>query len=676
MADNKQINPKKPIPSSGYDRLRDNLTSNFADGFPVNDFPNPDNRANINRGTITTRKDDTVQDVSIGLQDHDEAIAYYFNNVIQPTVVTNGNRIKVPIMYGAPERWKGVQRDGHFRDKEGKLQVPLIMFKRDSVEKRRDLGNKMDANSPQLYYTFQERYTKKNQYDNFSVLMNRKPVEEYHATVIPDYVNISYSCIIWTDYVAQMNKLIEAINYASDSYWGDGERFKFNAKIDTYNNTTEVAQGDNRSVKTNFGLKISGYLVPDSLNKELSKQPQKRYSKAVISFGVETESQPYFKPKTREQVREATGIQNIQQAGIGVGYSTVMGLGQTIGGLPTTSSLEFLYDYQIRKETYSSEQSTTIGSLTGRRFISHTDASGNNNHLQHQDNSLFLPGSPLYPGGQDNFPFRPVKGGEEPVDYPNSNDGFIYSTENDAWASLGAKMTNRITEQGAFTKFLVFYLSHRTTSSFWGGSAVNGISNNYYSNNPGISNPIVTGHRVLSITPSNTGMSISSTSGSSIGFTPSSSMDPSNYPVNNFDRSGNESIRITPDQFDYSSTAPPNYKQWIDCVIPPSQRPQPGVKHLLSVSVDNSTGATRIRMDGVDAFVTGSSVLKNKTFSFDYIGNHSYEVIWNETQNWSFSNIEGFDGVIFETSMVDGYMTDTDVYAMEQIIGTRNGLSI
>jgi hypothetical protein len=613
--------------------------------------------------------------VSIGLQDHDEAIAYYFNNVIQPTVVTNGNRINVPVMYGAPERWKGVQRDGHFRDKEGKLQVPLIMFKRDSVEKRRDLGNKMDANSPQLYYTFQERYTKKNTYDNFSVLMNRKPVEEYHATVIPDYVNISYSCIIWTDYVAQMNKLIEAINYASDSYWGDGERFKFNAKIDTYNNTTEVAQGDNRSVKTNFGLKISGYLVPDSLNKELAQQPPKRYSKAVVSFGAEIESTPYFKPKTREQVREATGVQNIQQSGVGVGYSTVMGRGQTIGGLTSTSSLSFIYNYELRKDVTSTAASTTIGSLTGRRLIQQLDSSGNNNHLQHQDNTLFLPSSPYYPGGGQNLPFRPVRGGEEPVDYPQSSDGFIYSTENSTYQSIGSKMTNHITEQTSFTKFLVFYLSHRTTSSFWGGSAVNGSGYNYFSNNPGAWNTVISGHRVMDIALNP--MTLTATSASVITFTPSGSIPPgTNYPVYNFDRSGNEVLRVAPDQFDYSTGAPPNHKQWVDCVIPPSQRPQPGVKHILSISVDNTSGAVRLRMDGVDAFVTGSSVLKDKTFSFDYIGNHSYEVIWNGVSNWSFPHSEGFDGVIFEASMADGYMTDTDVYAMEQVIATRNGLSI
>ena len=302
MADRKRIDPRRPIPSSGYDRLRDNLSSGFAEGFPVKGFPNPDNRSSINKGRITTRKDDNVQDVSIGLQDHDEAIMYYFNNVIKPSVIINGNRTNVPIIYGSPERWKGVQKDGYFRDKEGKLQTPIIMFKRDSVEKRRDLGNKLDANSPQLYYTFQEKYSKRNQYDNFNVLQNIIPQKEFHTVVIPDYVTLQYSCIIWTDYIAQMNKLIEMINYSSDSYWGDKEKFKFNARIDTYSNTTEVAQGENRVVKTNFGLTIQGYLIPDSLNKDLVKKPQKFFSKSRVVFNNELIVEPTGQPLTREGI--------------------------------------------------------------------------------------------------------------------------------------------------------------------------------------------------------------------------------------------------------------------------------------------------------------------------------------------------------------------------------------
>jgi hypothetical protein len=323
MADKKQINPRRPIPASGYDRLRENLTSGFAEGFPVEKFPNPDNRANINRGRITTRKDDTVQDISIGLQDHDEAIMYYFNEVIKPSVMINNNRTNVPVIYGAPERWKSVQKDGFYRDKEGKIQVPLIMFKRDNIEKRRDLGNKLDGNNPQLYYTFQEKYTKRNQYDNFSVLQNRIPQREFHAVVVPDFVRIKYTCTIWTDYVAQMNKLIEMINYTSDSYWGDPERFKFNAKIDTYDNTTEISQGDNRVVKTNFGLNIQGYLVSDSINKELKKKPQKFFSKSTVVFEGEVEIEASGAPLTRKATREATGKQNIKEHTTGVGYQVI-----------------------------------------------------------------------------------------------------------------------------------------------------------------------------------------------------------------------------------------------------------------------------------------------------------------------------------------------------------------
>ena len=332
MADKKQINPRRPIPASGYDRLRENLTSGFAEDFPVINFPNPDNRPNINRGRITSRKDDNVKDISIGLQDHDEAIMYYFNKIIKPSVIVNGNRTPVPIIYGAPERWKSVQKDGYFRDKEGKLQVPLIMFKRDSVEKRRDLGNKIDGNNPQLYYTFQEKYTKRNQYDNFSVLQNRMPQRELHAVVIPDFIKLSYTCIIWCDYIAQMNKLVEMINYSSDSYWGDPEKFKFNARIDTYSNTTEISQGDNRIVKTNFGLTLQGYLVPDSINKELTKKPQKFFSKSTVVFNGELSVSPTGAPMTREQIRGKNedknyGVinikQNIKQEVQGIGYSSI-----------------------------------------------------------------------------------------------------------------------------------------------------------------------------------------------------------------------------------------------------------------------------------------------------------------------------------------------------------------
>jgi|TARA_B100000287_G_scaffold393501_1_gene406788 hypothetical protein len=334
----------RPIPKRLNERLRENLkapkheveslsekTKKAGIGtIENNEFPlkglSPNNRqpqkTPINRGAITRRDDDNIKDISIGLQDHDEAIAYYFNNVIKPSVVLNGDRANVPLIYGAPERWKSVQRDGFYRDKEGKIQVPLIMFKRDSVEKRRDLGNKMDANNPHLYQTFQIKYTKRNQYDNFSVLQNRLPQRQFHNVIIPDYVNMKYSFTIWTDYVAQMNKIVEAINYASDAYWGDPERFKFMARIDTFTNRVELSQGDNRVVKTDFGLTLQGYIVPDAMNAHLSSQPKKHFSKSTVSFSTHVINT--FDPvKTREQIREEAGDQNIKITGTGIGYQKI-----------------------------------------------------------------------------------------------------------------------------------------------------------------------------------------------------------------------------------------------------------------------------------------------------------------------------------------------------------------
>jgi hypothetical protein len=232
-------------------------------------------------------KDDDVKRLSIGLRDIDEAIFYYFNNVIKPSVVQNGTRKNVPVIYGSPERWASVQKDGFYRDRNGKIQVPLIMIKRDSVEKNRNLGNKMDANNPTQFGVFEKKYSNKNRYDRFSVLNTRSITKEYQGVIIPDYVNIAYSCTIFTEYVEQMNKLIEAVNFASDAYWGDPEKFNFRAMIDTYTTTTELSQGQDRSVKTNFTINLLGHVIPDGIN-TLPQGNMKYMNKSAVLFGVET----------------------------------------------------------------------------------------------------------------------------------------------------------------------------------------------------------------------------------------------------------------------------------------------------------------------------------------------------------------------------------------------------
>ena len=241
-----------------------------------------------NRGNDISMKNDTVKDISVGLQDIDEAIMYYFNNIIKPNVLQNGIQLAVPVIYGSPERWKSVQADGFYRDNSGRLMAPLIMFKRETVEKDRTLGNKLDGNKAHLYQVVGSKYNARNAYDNFDILNNRKPSEQYYISVVPDYVTITYSCIIFTDFVEQNNKLVEAVEYASDSYWGDPNRWKFRASIDSITTATLLEEGTDRAAKSNFSIKLHGYLIPDTVNKTLATARSKFYTTSQAVFDIET----------------------------------------------------------------------------------------------------------------------------------------------------------------------------------------------------------------------------------------------------------------------------------------------------------------------------------------------------------------------------------------------------
>jgi hypothetical protein len=240
-----------------------------------------------NRGKDISRKNDKVKDISIGLEDIDEAIKYYFDNTIRPNVIQNGARLAVPVLYGDAEKWKSVQNDGFYRDNNGKIMAPLIMYKRTNIEKNRTLGNKLDGNKVHLFNVFETRYNKKNFYNKFDILTNSKPSKQYYVNVVPDYVTVTYECILFTNFIEQNNKLIEAIEFASDSYWGDFKRWHFRTRIDTFTVTNVIEQDSDRVAKTNFTMTLNGYLIPDTINKEIANTDV-FYSPSQVIFGLET----------------------------------------------------------------------------------------------------------------------------------------------------------------------------------------------------------------------------------------------------------------------------------------------------------------------------------------------------------------------------------------------------
>jgi len=282
---------RKPIPKTQKQLSNEQIISYSPEvGNPNNFNQTPQNSRALN----TSFKGDTTKPFSVGIQDIDEAIFYYFQNVIQPSVVQNGTRLNVPIIYGSPEKWKSFQKDGYYRDQKGKIMAPLIMFKRTDITKNRQIANKLDANYPNNFGIFTKQYDQRNSYDNFRVLTNRIPQKQYYAIVMPDYLTVTYECVIFTYYVEQLNKIVEAMEYASDAYWGNPQRYQFKAMIDSFGFQTELAQDDERIVRSTFNIKINGYIIPEILQKDITAL-KKFSNNTKIIFSIEaTDNEAIF----------------------------------------------------------------------------------------------------------------------------------------------------------------------------------------------------------------------------------------------------------------------------------------------------------------------------------------------------------------------------------------------
>ena len=286
---------------------------------PTTNKPLPRKQRVLNRGYLYTRKDDDIKNPSVTLMDIDSAILFYFEKIIKPSVEDNGENVKVPIMYSSPERWKAIQRDGFMRDKKRQVITPVITYRRTSIERDEMVPqDKLDANNPHLFYTFEKKFSNLNRYDNFSTQIGLLPQREYYNVTFPDYVTLSYDFIIWTTYIEQMNKIVEKIVYSDGAYWGDPDKLRFRTQVDSFTDATEISDVE-RLVRTNFTVTLRGYLLPEG-NFEHRATTQKFISPKKVIFGTETDA----------IVDKATGLPG----------QFLEGLSDTIGGVASPTSAE------------------------------------------------------------------------------------------------------------------------------------------------------------------------------------------------------------------------------------------------------------------------------------------------------------------------------------------------
>ena len=248
-------------------------------------------RQEFNRGTKISRNSpgakDDVKNISVGIMDMDSAIMYYFNEVIKPEVDINEEKVKVPCIYASPERWVTISKQGFLRDKKRQIIVPLIVFKRTGMSRDDNMPvDKLDANDPKLFYSFQKKFTQQNRYDKFSVQQNISPGREYYNVAMPDYVQLSYEFTIWTSYIEQMNKIVEKINYSDGAYWGEPGKMRFRTRIESFSDASQV-EGE-RLIKTTFSLNLNGYIVPEHYNSISTTQKFLTPKKIVLRESADT----------------------------------------------------------------------------------------------------------------------------------------------------------------------------------------------------------------------------------------------------------------------------------------------------------------------------------------------------------------------------------------------------
>ena len=263
---------------------------------------------NVNRETQTSQRNlntrgggndsqtiipgiDLSKQYSITLKDIDTSIMSYIKNVIKPTVQEANEKIKVSVMYGNEERWVAARKRGVLRDKNGTLILPLIMLKRTSVEKSDVIpGYEHDIRRKYTEIVRNSGWSKDNRYSKFSIQNGELPVYENLVTSIPNFVNITYEFVLWTNFIEQMSPLVESFMEYDKTYWGDKDTYRFISNLDSVSDASEMDSKGERFIKSTFSVTTKAYLLPEETNNIVMgkiSQVQRKLTPSKVVFGFE-----------------------------------------------------------------------------------------------------------------------------------------------------------------------------------------------------------------------------------------------------------------------------------------------------------------------------------------------------------------------------------------------------
>jgi len=286
---------------------------------------------------------------SCGIEDIDRALFELFDKKLAFEVKVNEQTTKVPVVFSAGERFALVKRQKPIRDKNNALILPLIAIKRTSIGHKTESevgGTAISFRQPADYVIRKRLDTADRDYQNIVNKMSLKNQDNVTArshfienntspgdgavpgtqasrrngpgiaygpgklgTTLqgdlgknifeiitipyPQFVGMTYNVVFWTQYVQQMNQLLETMMFKFD---GQGHEFQITTKKGytftafvqgpfSNNDNFDDYTNDERIIKYSFDIKVPAYLLAPK-HPGLGSPFRKFQSAPEVIFGI------------------------------------------------------------------------------------------------------------------------------------------------------------------------------------------------------------------------------------------------------------------------------------------------------------------------------------------------------------------------------------------------------
>jgi hypothetical protein len=219
----------------------------------------------------------------------DGAFFKHIDEILNLHCTTAEGTKKVPVIWQNSERAFQIKNNVQIRDINGSLIPPIISINRKSISKDLNKKGSFQANlapgNNRVIFTQDLNQEKTSNFANadsqkksgqvnfITSKQNKKQVYKFKSVLMPVYVMIDYEVQIITNYLQQMNELMQpfmtktaALNYFVIKH----ESFRYECFIQQdFSQDSESLGEEERKYKSSITIKVLGQLVGDDVNQEI-----------------------------------------------------------------------------------------------------------------------------------------------------------------------------------------------------------------------------------------------------------------------------------------------------------------------------------------------------------------------------------------------------------------------